>query len=236
MSTIMLLHGAFQGGWVWGRTADALRALGHDVYAPTLTGCGERGHLLRKGLTMADWIEDVVSVMRHEELCTVTLVGHSWSGLLAHAVAVEAGPRVVGLAMVDAVLPVQGKSFRDVAGPEFAQMLARHTDGDLVRPWPLPAFGVEDEETKAWFAARIASFPLSGFTEPFAWDETAVPARRTYISCTRTAMPLIRRMAEEAPARGFAMRTLDSGHCPMATVPAPLAELLHEAASLRPTA
>jgi pimeloyl-ACP methyl ester carboxylesterase len=75
--TFVLVHGAWHGGWCWQRVADRLRASGHKVFTPTLTGVGERAHLLRAGIGLKTHIDDVVNVMKWEGLSDVVLCGHS---------------------------------------------------------------------------------------------------------------------------------------------------------------
>ena len=78
--TFVLVHGAWHGGWCWQRVADRLRSGGHIVFTPTLTGLGERSHLLRAGIDLKTHIADVVNVMKWEQLSDVVLCGHSYGG------------------------------------------------------------------------------------------------------------------------------------------------------------
>ena len=80
--TFVLVHGAWHGGWCWQRVADRLRGAGHTVFTPTLTGLGERSHLLRAGIDLTTHITDVVNVMRWEDLTDVVLCGHSYGGFV----------------------------------------------------------------------------------------------------------------------------------------------------------
>jgi pimeloyl-ACP methyl ester carboxylesterase len=77
MSDFVLVHGAWQGSWVWERVAEKLRAAGHRVYAPSLTGLGERAHLAGPEVDLATHVADVVGVIEHHELSDVILCGHS---------------------------------------------------------------------------------------------------------------------------------------------------------------
>src|SRR5437660_2816345 len=81
-ATYVLVHGGGHGGWCWQRVATRLRAAGHDVYTPTLTGLGERAHLARPDTDLDTHITDVVNVMRYEDLTRVILVGHSYGGMV----------------------------------------------------------------------------------------------------------------------------------------------------------
>src|SRR5436190_22734771 len=88
MSTpFVLVHGAWHGGWCWRRVADLLTADGHRVLTPTLTGLGERSHLLSPGISLDTHIADVVNVAKWERLDKIVLVGHSYGGIVISGVA-----------------------------------------------------------------------------------------------------------------------------------------------------
>src|SRR2546421_12648956 len=88
----VLVHGAWHGGWCWAKVARLLRDAGHEVYTPTLTGLGERAHLARPEVDLELHIQDVVAMLEAEELRGVTLVGHSYGGMVVTGVA----PRAAG--------------------------------------------------------------------------------------------------------------------------------------------
>ena len=90
MATFVLVHGAFTGGWHWQRVRRHLQKAGHEVYTPTLTGAGERGHLLSRDIRLAVHVKDVTSLLFHEDLHDVVLVGHSYGGVVITAVAEQA--------------------------------------------------------------------------------------------------------------------------------------------------
>ncbi|EGJ51246.1 alpha/beta fold hydrolase [Desulfocurvibacter africanus] len=226
MSIFVLLHGAFQGGWVWQDVEAALCRIGHDVHAPTLTGSGNLAYLLNDKLGLDSAIDDAAGLFFYQDLRAVTLVCHSWSGMLAPAVAGRLPDRVRRIVFVDAVLPEPGKSFADLAGPEFQAMLDKHIEGWLVRPWPLPVFGMHCEERKRWFSSRINSFPLKAFTDPFTGPGQPEWPACAYIRCLETPMPFLKNMAARARTLGFAYREIESGHSPMTTAPDRLAEIL----------
>lgn len=87
MATLVLVHGAFTGGWFWCLTAQALRQAGHEVLTPTLTGLGERVHLAQPDITLDTHIQDIVNVLRFEDLHQVHLVGKSYAGMVITGVA-----------------------------------------------------------------------------------------------------------------------------------------------------
>ena len=109
MTAIVLVHGGFCGGWIWRPVADRLRAAGHDVYAPTLTGLGERCHLADPAIDLDVHAEDVLNLLRFEDLGDVLLVGHSYGGLILQLVADRAPERLARCIHVDALMLEHGE-------------------------------------------------------------------------------------------------------------------------------
>ena len=256
MATFLCVHGAFQGGWVWKQVADQLHKQGHTVHRPTLCGCGylyaasglacdykdflenKAGYLdtvsgcrnqaaaSRPSYDLHTYVTDMANYLEIEELEDIVLVGHSYSGMICGALLMQQGQRIRQAISVDAVIPQSERSFVDVAGEQFAQMLGQHQlDEFLIRPWPVPVFGI-DEQRAAWFQSRLRPFPKAGFTTAFPgrFDPTVRPI--THITCLRTMSPFIRAMAVKAGELGWPVHELDAGHCPMITCPETLATLL----------
>jgi pimeloyl-ACP methyl ester carboxylesterase len=227
MATFVLVHGAFQGGWVWGRVDDALTELGHKVFRPTLSGCGLHRDRPDPAAGLSHFTAEVVRFLRDEGLINVTLVGHSYAGLICCCAAQAAPDAVSRLILVDGVLPQPGKSFADMGGEQAAKMLAQQAGDDgLVRPWPLEAFGVAPH-AQQWFKERLGPFPLAAFTEPCPDAPGKLPERRAFIGCIPAKNPLIRAMTPRAEAEGWETHALMSGHCAMASAPLELSGLLH---------
>ncbi len=118
MATYVLVHGACHGGWCWRRVAELLRAAGHEVFAPTLTGLGDRAHLAHRGIDLDTHIQDVAAVLTYEELREVVLVGHSYAGLVITGVAERAANRLAQLVYLDAAVPRDGEAGLDLFAPE----------------------------------------------------------------------------------------------------------------------
>jgi pimeloyl-ACP methyl ester carboxylesterase len=128
MKTFVLVHGAMHGGWCWRRVLPYLRAKGHDVFAPTLTGQGERAHLLTHQVGLATHVRDLASVLSYEDLEDVVLVAHSYAGMVASALAEEMRVRLAHIVYLDAYLPRDGESALDQEpsdGAALFQELAR---------------------------------------------------------------------------------------------------------------
>ncbi|TXG83280.1 MAG: alpha/beta fold hydrolase, partial [Thermomicrobiales bacterium] len=223
----VLIHGAWHGGWCWKKVIPLLRAAGHDVFTPTLTGLGERVHLLSPDIDLSTHISDVLGVLEYEDLTNVVLVGHSYGGMVISGVAEQADSRLGTVVYLDAFLPEDGKALRDYApGDVLDEMVETQGDG-----WRLPSFmfaadfGVTDVDDAAWVDARLGDQPYKTFTQPL--DLTAKSGdtfNRAYILTTQhTFIP----HAERAQRDGFDYYELFSaGHDSMVTQPAELTELL----------
>jgi len=226
MANFVLVHGAFQGGWVWQKLAPLLHSQGHQVYAPTLSGCGYLADTESAKVDLPRLINDVAAYIDMEDLNDIVLVGHSFSGLICGGLMMRYPERIRQVIFVDAVIPQTGRSFVDIAGAPFANMLEQHQLPDgCIRPWPAKVFGIP-QETAPWFESRLRPFSrqcfLTSFPETF--DPVKVPT--SFITCTETVSPFIRAMASKAEAFNWPLGTLATGHCPMITCPDELAALM----------
>jgi pimeloyl-ACP methyl ester carboxylesterase len=219
--TFVLVHGAWHGGWCWKRVARLLRAAGHDVHAPTLTGLGDRSHLLSESVTLETHVSDISSLLHFEDLTAVTLVGHSYGGMVVAAVAGKAPDRLSQLIFIDAFLPETGRALQD-----YAPVPPARADG-----WRIPvpvtptSFGITDPQDVAWVGERLTDQPLGTFTQPVSWDHTSDAHERIFIRCTNT--PWFVEAGDRAARLGYTMHDmLDAGHDAMITQPQRLAHLL----------
>ncbi len=231
MACFVFVHGAFQGGWVWQPVADLLRAQGHEVHTPTLSGCGYLAHTLHESINLNTYIRDVLEYIRLEELKDIVLVAQSFSGMICGAV-MDAIPQLLRRAIfLDAVIPEHRRSFADIAGPQFDQMLGKHRDGFKINPWPMPVFGVEGEQV-SWFQPRLCPFPEAAFRTPLpvAFDPNGTEV--SFITCTKTMAPFIRAQAEIARSLRWPTLELDEGHCSMVMHPQLVADTFHELVSI----
>src|SRR5262245_49948484 len=161
MATYVLVHGGAHGGWCYQRVARILRSAGHEVYTPTMTGVGERSHLLSRRIDLDLHIDDITAVLHYEDLRDVILVGHSYGGMVITGVADRAAARIGRLVYLDAATPVNGQSLVDVAGPI---ILATRPSGQVVDgvelvllPFPEAGrfYGVTDPGHVAWLDGRL---------------------------------------------------------------------------------
>lgn len=239
MATYVLVHGGSHGGWCYQRVARLLRSAGHDVYAPTLTGVGERAHLLSPDIDLDAHITDVVQVLRYEDLDDVILVGHSYGGMVITGVADRALDRVGHLVYLDAATPANGQSLADLA-PELmaaSRASARVIDGvELVNfpgEGPMPHYGLTDPDDIAWLAPKITPHPWKCFAQPLRLGNEAslrgIP--QSQIVCTST-LPH-RDPVDLEPARTAGrLWDIDTGHDLMITEPEAVADLLRQVAAV----
>ncbi|WP_424631129.1 alpha/beta fold hydrolase [Bradyrhizobium sp. SYSU BS000235] len=165
--TFVLVHGAWHGGWCWRHVADLLEKKGHKVFAPTLTGLGERSHLLTKDVNVSTHVTDIVNVLKWEDLKDVVLVGHSYGGLVISGVAEQAGDRISSIIFLDAFLPENGDSLLEKSSPAFKSAIEAalgRNEASFKAP-PAAAFGVTDEKDQAWVNSKTTPQPIGTYGE-----------------------------------------------------------------------
>src|ERR1700724_2336128 len=124
MATYVLVHGSYQGGWIWQLVADRVRAAGHRVYAPSLDGCAERKSTLRPGITTESQAEEVAQLLFYEDLKDVALVGTSSGGMVVCRVAELMRDRIGRLVFVDALALFNGEKIGDIVTRSTAAAVA----------------------------------------------------------------------------------------------------------------
>ncbi|WP_199432002.1 alpha/beta hydrolase [Qaidamihabitans albus] len=229
MSTFVLLHGAWHGGWAWQRVIPALRAAGHEVYAPTLTGVSDRAHLLSPSVGLSTHAQDVVALVEAHDLGDVVLVGHSYAGQVVTAVADRIPGRLGRRVYLDAFVGDDGDAAIDllpakVAG-HYRESVAGPGFGWLIPVRSLSVLGVSEQADLDWLGPRLTPHPWLTYTEPLRLSGAgdAVPA--TFVECTDW-MRVFRPHAEKAAARGWPVHHLATGHEAMVTAPKELADVL----------
>lgn len=232
--TFVLVHGAWHGGWCWQKLPPLLRAAGHETFAPTLSGLGERAHLLNPQVGLATHVDDIVALLDDEDLPNVILVGHSYGSMVIAGVAERAASRLAHLVYLDAFVPQDGQSLLDTLPDKGAAVRERAEkigDGWLV-PAGADTFGVTAEADVQWLTARLTPHPLKSFTEPVRLTNPAARALpRTYILCRQGEASIFDAHAERAQRAGWHCHELRIGHDAMITAPEELANLLLTIAS-----
>jgi pimeloyl-ACP methyl ester carboxylesterase len=236
LATYVLVHGGGHGGWCYQRVARMLRSEGHEVYTPTLTGLGERSHLMSPRIDLDLQITDVVNVLHYEDLRDVILVGHSYGGMVITGTADRAGERIGRLVYLDAANPKNHESLVDIAPMiEVTRGSGRVIDGvELVLfpgTDPLGYYGVTDPDDIEWMKPKLTPHPWKCFeqklelhNEAFLW---AIP--QYHIVCTSTVATRDPELIGKARADGR-LWEIDTGHDLMITEPRAVADALVEIA------
>lgn len=234
MATYVLVHGAWGGGWKYARVGDALRARGHHVFTPTLTGQGERSHLFSGAINLTTHVTDILNVIRYEGLSDIVLAGHSYGGMVITAVADQIADRISALVYLDAFVPEDGQSLFDINIPKNTQMFidrAGALGGLAIPPPPASFFGVNEKD-----AARVdelaAAQPIGAMTEKIRLSG-AYRAVKKRIYVHGTALPRespFKPFYERAKADGWETYALPCGHDVMLDLPEHLTEILDGAA------
>ncbi len=233
MSTFVLVHGAMHGGWCWREVQRRLEEAGHTVHTPTLTGQGERRHLLTRDVGIATHVGDLTELLWFEDLRDVVLGVHSYAGVLAGPVVEQADGRIRKVAYLGAFLTGSGESLLDVEPEATARRYLELADsaGDGWRVPASPAFldqwGVTDPDDRAWVGPRLTDFPLRCCKEPAVFSPDALAAVPcAYIRHTDPPLPSLERSWRRAEAGGAEMFDIASGHDMMIARPAETARLL----------
>jgi pimeloyl-ACP methyl ester carboxylesterase len=226
VATYVLVHGAYQGGWIWKLLAERLRAAGHTVHAPTLDGCGERQEQVRPGITVGTHAREIAGLLFYEDLRDVVLVGTSSGGMVVCKAAEQAVDRLSRLVFVDALALLPGERVADIVSRPAGEVTAV-----TIAPTRADAesrmFADLEPALRAWALARYTPHPVAALEAPMEptgfWDRAWTAA---VIRCKRARNP------PEAHQRRTALRLkarydeMDTGHYPMLSQPDELFRLL----------
>ena len=234
MANFVLVHGAWHGAWCWRDVVPILVRAGHRAHAVTLTGVGERAHLLAPTITLETHIADVVGVIEAEEMDRVVLAVHSFAGMIGTALADRMPQRIAQLVYVDAVIPLPGESWSSTHVPATreARIAASEASRDYSFPPPDPSvYGLSGAQ-REWVMRRQVPHPGHSYTASLDFDAKRVAAvPRTFIDCTNPPLATIdasRWRVRDPAFWGAPWRVveLDTGHDPMVSAPQDLAALL----------
>ena len=229
--TFVLVHGAWHGGWCWRRVADLLEKQGHKVFTPTLTGVGERSHLMSKDINLDTHITDLVNVFKWEDLKDVCLVVHSYGGWPGSGALEQIGDRVSSIVWLDAFKPENGQRGFDFAS-EFSRkaFVAAVEKGEPGRPSPTAeAFRVISEKDRAWVDSKTTPQPNGVAIQPIKLTGAREKvAKKTYIRAAKYPQPAFDQALAECKAdkswRTF--EATESGHDVMVDAPQWLVDVL----------
>jgi len=228
MTTFVLIHGAYQGGWIWKRVAAELTGAGHRVLAPTLDGCAERKGQVRAGITTETHAAEIAELLFYEDLTDVVLAGTSTGGMVMAAAAERTRERIARLVFADALALLHGEALPDIVKRPGA-VNTELTSGPSRQDFETRLFADLDAATRRWAIERCTPHPIAAMQAPVRlerfWDQ---PWNASVIWCKRSTNPPQahqRRTAERLKGR---WHELDTGHYPMLTEPAALARLIAE--------
>ena len=231
--TFVLVHGGWRGGWCWRRVADLLEKKGHKVFAPTMTGLGERSHLLDAKINLATHVTDIVNVVKWEGLSDIVLVGHSYGGLIISGVAEQMREAIGSIVFLDAFVPESGDNVADKASQPVREAIATLVQkGDsAMKPVPAAVFRV-NEKDRAWVDGKCTPHPIATLTEKItvtgAHERVAMKA---YIRAKGyPSIPFDGTQAKVAANPAWRVYELPCGHDAMVDMPDRLTEILLEVA------
>jgi pimeloyl-ACP methyl ester carboxylesterase len=229
--TFVLVHGAWHGGWCWRRVSDLLEEKGHKVFAPTLTGLGERSHLMSKDVVLDTHIADIVNVIKWEDLKNICLVAHSYGGFPVSGALEHVLDRVAAVVFLDAFLPEDGQKSLDVAS-EFSRKgtLEAVAKGELSRPPPrAETFHVNDKD-RAWVDSKLTAQPVGVALQPIKLTGAREKvAKKAYIRAPAYAQPAFDSYyAARKTDPAWRTYEVDGGHDVMVDRPQRLVEILLE--------
>lgn len=214
----VFVPGAWDGGWDYQKVDSILTSKGNHVYRPTLTGLGERVHLANKEINLTTHIDDIVNLLKYENLHNVILVGHSYGGMVISGVAEQAPDRIKQLIYLDAFVPENGESIQTIVGATWDKMVVPNIkDGFVGYP-----FGPTEPNPP-----NDVPQPLKTFTETIKIGNPLVLKIPTcYILMTKDGKGGFEESAKRARQRKWKIITLEGGHYSMREQPEELVKIL----------
>ncbi|HEY3909283.1 MAG TPA: alpha/beta hydrolase [Stellaceae bacterium] len=228
MATYVLIHGAYQGGWIWGPTAARLRAAGHVVHARSLDGCGERRHQLRPGINVETQATEIAELLFYEDLHDVVLTGTSSGGMVLCRAAELGRERIGRLVFVDALALLDGERVAQIVNRPTPRVTTALAVGPSREDAENRSFADLTAELRAFALARYTPHPIAAMEEPASlksfWSQSWPGT--TVIRCRRAANPGEAHQRRTADKLGGKYLEIDTGHYPMLSDPDTLAPLL----------
>jgi pimeloyl-ACP methyl ester carboxylesterase len=231
--TFLVCHGAWGAGWAWKKMHPLMNAAGHRLVTPTYTGLGEREHLANPSIDLETHIQDILNVIKYEDLRDIVLIGHSYGGMVATGVADRARDRIAQLIYLDAFVPRDGQSLLDLNEPARQRMqdAARAGDGWRVPPLPTPPDTAPAD--LEWLSARRVDMPIKCFETKLKLPHGELSLPRSYIYATRISpADTFGQFAQRAKSEpGWNYHEIDASHSPAVTAPEMLMALLEKIVS-----
>jgi pimeloyl-ACP methyl ester carboxylesterase len=230
MATYVLIHGAYQGGWIWQPTAERLRAAGHLVYAPSLDGCGDRKTALRPGITVETHAREIADLLFYEDLHDVVLTGTSSGGMVLCRAAELARERIGRLVFVDALALFDGERIAQIVNRPTPRVTTELAVGPSREDAENRSFAGLLPAVREFALARYTPHPIAAMEEPVALKSFwSLPWKASVIRCRRAPNPGEAHQRRTADKLGANYLEIDTGHYPMLSDPDVLAPLLMRA-------
>jgi pimeloyl-ACP methyl ester carboxylesterase len=226
MANFILVHGAYQGGWIWQHVAARLTAAGHRVHAPSLDGCAERSHTLRPGITTETHGQEIAELLFFEDLRDVVLVGTSSGGMVVCNAAERARERIGRLVLIDALALFDGERIGDIVN-RTARVTTDLASGPSREDAAGRMFASLSEPLKTWTLDRYTPHPIAAMNDPVKlpsfWQQHW---NASVIWCRQAPNPGQGHQRRAAQKLGATWHELDAGHYPMLTAPEETARLI----------
>lgn len=228
MTRFVLIPGAWLGAWAWERVCPVLENEGHEAYPITLTGMGDRVHLASKDIGMETAIEDVLNAIRFARIDQLVLVGHSFAGKVAAAVADRIPEKVQKVIYLDAFRPEPVKTPQGGFDPtkEFGPQPA----GSFAVPLTPEIVGRIGPDVTganlAWMMAMATPWPTKLASDSIRLTDSYDRVKEAYVFCTLSGDPVDEIVAGKWGKLNGPHRITETGHWPMVTQPKELAEAL----------
>jgi pimeloyl-ACP methyl ester carboxylesterase len=229
-ATFLVCHGAWSAGWAWKKMHPLMAAAAHRLVTPTCTGLGDREHLANRSINLETHVQDILNVIRYEDLRDIVLIGHSYGGMVATAVADRARDRIAQLIYLDAFVPREGQSLLDLNQPARARMMQLAATGDGWRVPPNPTPPDTSPADVEWLSERRVDMPIKCFVTPLKLRHGELTLPRSYIYALRTPpADTFRPFAERAKSEpGWGYHEIDASHSPHVTAPETLMPMLQK--------
>jgi pimeloyl-ACP methyl ester carboxylesterase len=229
--TVLVCHGAWSGGWSWKKMIPLMQEADYRLIVPTYTGLGERAHLANPSIDLDTHIQDILSVIKYEDLHNVVLLGHSYGGMVATGVADRVPDRINQIIYLDAFVPNDGQCLLDfLSDMERQRMDGLVKSGDGWRVPPNPSAPDTPPEDLDWLTERRMPMPLKCFQMGVRLQNGATKPPRSYIYAKRiTPADTFGQFAAHArSASGWRYFEIDASHVPNITAPDALMKVLQE--------
>jgi len=220
---IMFVHGAWGGAWDYQDLEQRLEQKGHKVHRVTLTGLGERSHLLNPSINLDTHILDVINIVKYEDLDNIVLVGHSYGGMVITGVADRITKKIKHLVYMDAFLPIDGENALSLFRPQEREFFAQHAkeqgDGHSLPPF-----------WDAWENTKDVAHPYNTFVQPISLsnkDAEKIPATYVLTLDEGEESDLFTPSAKRAKERGWDYIEWITDHNAQRSMPNEYVELLH---------